>query len=71
MGEPLSAEEKDLAEEGLAAIEAGEIVRGDEVNAELAARHQSAGGASRSPDRIRPCTISARFTRSTGPTSTP
>lgn len=43
MGEPLSAEENDLAEEGLAAIEAGEIVRGDKVSAEIAARHRTAG----------------------------
>ena len=43
MGEPLSAEERDLAEEGLAAIEAGEIVPGDTVNAEIAARHRTAG----------------------------
>lgn len=43
MGEPLSAEENDLAEEGLAAIEAGEVVRGGEVSAEIAARHRAAG----------------------------
>jgi hypothetical protein len=43
MGEPLSAEEQDLAEEGIAAIEAGEVVRGDVVNAEIAARHRTAG----------------------------
>jgi len=43
MGEHLSAEENELAEEGLAAIEAGEIARGDEVSAELAARHRTAG----------------------------
>jgi predicted transcriptional regulator len=43
MGEPLSADENELAAEGLAAIEAGEIVRGDEVSAEVAARHRSAG----------------------------
>lgn len=43
MGEPLSAEEEDLAYEGLAAIEVGEVVRGDQVNAELAARHRTAG----------------------------
>lgn len=43
MGEPLSAEEQDLAEAGLAAIEAGETARGSEVNAEIAARHRTAG----------------------------
>jgi predicted transcriptional regulator len=43
MGEPLSAEENDLAEEGLASIEAGEIVHGNEVSAEIAARHRTAG----------------------------
>lgn len=43
MGEPLSAEENDLAEEGLAAIETGEVMRGDEVSRELAARHRTAG----------------------------
>ena len=43
MGEPLSVDENELAAEGLAAIEAGEIVRGDKVSAELAARHQTAG----------------------------
>jgi hypothetical protein len=43
MGEPLSSEENDLAEEGLAAIEAGEVLRGDEVSRELAARHRTAG----------------------------
>lgn len=43
MGEPLSAEESDLADEGLAAIEAGEIARSSEVSAEIAARHRTAG----------------------------
>lgn len=43
MGEPLSAEESDLAEEGLAALDAGKIVPADEVNAEIAARHRTAG----------------------------
>ena len=43
MGEPLSAEEHDLAEEGLAALDAGETVRSDEVSAEIAARHRTTG----------------------------
>jgi hypothetical protein len=43
MGTPLSDEEQDLAEEGLAAVAAGETVGADEVHAELEARHRTAG----------------------------
>lgn len=43
MGPPLTAEEWRLTEEGLAAIEAGEVVEGSVVSAEIEARRRIAG----------------------------
>jgi hypothetical protein len=43
MGPPLTAEEWRLAEEGLAAIERGEVVEGSVVSAEIEARRRIAG----------------------------
>lgn len=43
MGEPLSQEEQDLADEGLRAIESGEVVRREDVVAEIDARQRMAG----------------------------